>query len=740
MPSTASTLVLSVRLASASALFMALALASTATADQWSWIAGNGNWTTPGNWTPIGVPGLDPFATTNIDIGNLPGVQNDTVLLSLAPYGPMHYDDLDIRSGMTLDMGGGQLICLWGETTLADLNTTLIVRPSAGPEIEDLTSNEIVVGAGAHLQMVDGGGLISTELMNDGLISGKGTIRVQGSWPSVILSNSGVIQGGINGGITIIQQGTGRIDLDGYEEDGQILLATPFSQLTMEGDHPIDTFGGTLIMGSGSLLTMNFSDGWTADSFGSINASSSIPGAAAQIAGGHVTLSGPLNVGGSHGHLRVLADARFNNLTEVFLGTDDVLEMDGETEVSHANFELSQGARIDFDGPTIMTSGTFDMVSDSHADGVVNFNGESEWDGKGWGGEVTFNGAARINDSATVTGTSVINAAVLDMDGASSESIWFIRSPLTVNAEHLDTTLVNSNSVDGSIDIGDTIQAKLTVNLTTPGDIWQMGGTLQLRGLGALTMTRVTGSPVHIKGYLTVFDGISIVTSDLTIDPAAQLHIADGSMLRLRGMSRIAAGFESFGSGTLQNGIDGDMTLNTGVDLEAVGLRNDGQLHIGEAGAGVASAAEFIAMPSANWNLEIGGNVPAVQFDRLEVNGDVTLAGTLTVERMNGFEPKAGATFEFLTWNGTRVGEFDAVINCDGAQVIYGKNSAWIEFASVVGVLGDLNHDGVVGGDDLGILLGEWGSCESLCCPADLNGNGVVDGDDLGILLGQWSK
>jgi len=67
------------------AFIAALALAATAYADQWSWNAGSGNWTSSGNWTPVGVPGTDPFATTNIDIGNLPGVQDDTVLLSLAP-------------------------------------------------------------------------------------------------------------------------------------------------------------------------------------------------------------------------------------------------------------------------------------------------------------------------------------------------------------------------------------------------------------------------------------------------------------------------------------------------------------------------------------------------------------------------------------------------------------------------------------------------------------------------------
>jgi uncharacterized protein (DUF2141 family) len=46
----------------------------------------------------------------------------------------------------------------------------------------------------------------------------------------------------------------------------------------------------------------------------------------------------------------------------------------------------------------------------------------------------------------------------------------------------------------------------------------------------------------------------------------------------------------------------------------------------------------------------------------------------------------------------------------------------------------DLNGDGVVDGNDLGLLLAAWGTRG----PADLNGDGTVDGNDLGLLLAAW--
>ena len=46
----------------------------------------------------------------------------------------------------------------------------------------------------------------------------------------------------------------------------------------------------------------------------------------------------------------------------------------------------------------------------------------------------------------------------------------------------------------------------------------------------------------------------------------------------------------------------------------------------------------------------------------------------------------------------------------------------------------DLDHNGVVNGADLGLLLSNWGGSGT----GDLNGDGTVDGADLGLLLSAW--
>ena len=57
-----------------------------------------------------------------------------------------------------------------------------------------------------------------------------------------------------------------------------------------------------------------------------------------------------------------------------------------------------------------------------------------------------------------------------------------------------------------------------------------------------------------------------------------------------------------------------------------------------------------------------------------------------------------------------------------------------------VGLLGDVDGDGAVGGTDLAAVLGAWGQTSSTAgyLAADLNGDSTVDASDLSIVLAQW--
>ncbi|MBM4112178.1 MAG: hypothetical protein FJ253_02215 [Phycisphaerae bacterium] len=720
----------------AAAIAVAAAVGAAMTArtsfadNNWSWTAINGDWYDQSNWTPVGIPGLDLFNYTVINIGNLPGVQNGTVLLDAPAFSGAHtFDELNISSGMTLDMNGNELGSLTGITELSEVNSRLIVRPSAGPNFHDLGSN-LELGAGTILEMKDDSRLRTWDAVSFGTIVGRGTLHLQGG-PSATLVNHGIISGGSNGPLHLLQESTGRIDLDG-NGNGQISMMTPYTQLLMTGDQLQDPFSGTAFLGTGVLLTMDFDNGWSADANSTFNVTSAVNGAAVQIDGSEFTFGGDLNIGGTHGRLRMLAHSVFTSTADVSLGDDDVLEFDDDATIEGGLFTLDDGARIDFDDFVKMEGGSFVMAGDTLADGVVNFDDYAEWDG-----EVSFDGVARMNGSAMVSGSTVIHATVFDFDGVADSNDWIIQAPLVINADSLDEQLGNWN---GSwIMVNGPGTAGLLVNLSDPSAAWRSTGWLQLGGIGVLPVTRLAGSPVEAHGFFFVGGGLVQVTADLAMI-GATVQIEGDSTLRTRGITRIDAASTFQSSGMLWNGIGGELTLETGADFANTGLLNQSILKVGDETAGIATVDRFENKSAGFFELDIGGTIAGAEYDRLVVTGDVTLDGTLTVQLRNGFVPASDQVFKFLTWTGSRSGEFDFVSTCDGAEIHYGANAAWITFTGKGGMLGDLDGNGVVDGSDLGLLLGQWGDCDDPCCIADLNDDGVIDGDDLGILLGQWSN
>jgi len=65
---------------------------------------------------------------------------------------------------------------------------------------------------------------------------------------------------------------------------------------------------------------------------------------------------------------------------------------------------------------------------------------------------------------------------------------------------------------------------------------------------------------------------------------------------------------------------------------------------------------------------------------------------------------------------------------------VLGEGRGLVLGDTIVPCAEDLNGDGIVDGNDLGTLLGQWGAAGT----ADFDGTGQVDGADLGTLLGAW--
>jgi hypothetical protein len=144
---------------------------------------------------------------------------------------------------------------------------------------------------------------------------------------------------------------------------------------------------------------------------------------------------------------------------------------------------------------------------------------------------------------------------------------------------------------------------------------------------------------------------------------------------------------------------------------------------------------------SGDTMIAIGDVCPAVggRFEAIAFNDDACLVGGSTTSNLASCidATNCGATGTFAGFPlaqdlvaGTAyyicAGSYGAGTNITGTLTIDGPPQ---------GNPADLNGDGVVGAQDLAILLGAWGTSG----PGDLDGDGIVGAGDLATLLGAWS-
>lgn len=731
-------------LVGATALLMA---ARPASAGDKHWnIADIGFWNTGANWSPAGAPG----GADAVFIGDTAPATNGWVNLNA----DASIASLTITDGMVLEtdvsaINVAGLLTVLGYNSDGQFGYPSRIIVKQGAALFDCTAEGIVVDDGASVVVSGAASLRVDDLFvigADGALSGEGYVFLFGDNPTALRVNGGIGAG--TAGLVINQLGSGLIDLDGdFAGDSTITIGTynandmEWSNLTINGDQLTDAFDDHLTIGANNFLEMDLSQGWTMGpgSLLRFAGNGQMPGPA-QVNGGALTLLASMEFSGTGAHGQFNVPLTLMPAADAVLGPEDRMECNGATTIEGGSYTLGEDARIDFDGSTTVHGGTFATFSDLISDGSVNFNGQTAWDG-----EITVHGVARQVGSASVTGPSVINADLFDMDGfAVANHEWNIANSLTINADHLEQG--NVSNVDSTINLTGTFLGKLTVNLTSPSGWWAVSRTLNVGGVGAILITRVAGSAMVVYGTMNVSNRVGI-SADLFVSSVGQVNfLSDATELRVSGSTEIQQYAELTGNGELHNAAGGVLILHDGADLGGVGVRNDGQLRLGNS-PGVAFIDRFASAPGAVWSVDLGGYTPGAQHDLLFVTeGVAQLDGTLDVNLIDlgegVFVPQVGDSFIILRSSGQLNGSFtnNPVSYASGNAYLWSvgvdEDFVTLHLDQVVQCAADLNSDGVVDGADLGLLLGTWGPCKA--CPPDLNGDHIVDGADLGALLGAW--
>ena len=672
------------------------------------WVAGDGLWMDPGNWSPTGAPSFVDGAY----LGSSPFAHNNDVNIEVGAAAA----EIEITDGMVVNTGGYTVLVIF-DTLVSGKNepnreSKLEIQGMPG-QIGFQTTN-LLIEDEARVRLDENGILQVNNLLDvnaGSSIAGNGIVRVQGD-NGIALNNDGRITAGEQG-LTIFQQGDGLIDLDGGSGDGILnvwdtSVINGAGNLTFNATEFADSFSGLAYFINESVLNMNLDSGWTADANSSIfvHGRDELP-QSARIIGSHFTVGGVLRVlnGGfpadEPGRLRIESDADIIETADVWLQDGNLLEFSGVTKILGGNFDVDEGAALDFDGPTSVQGGIFTTFSQFQSDGSVRFTGPTTWDGT-----INVAGIARQYGDATVAGNTHITAGVFDMDGISN-TVWDVNNFLSINASAINAPA--GNHFNGTMNINVGIFSEVAINLSSPEDHWTMSGTTNLFNNLPFESTRISGSPMELTGELNVEGtNIRIMADTEFADGSTTDYVDPGSSLVMRGQTTVATGALFTGNGEMINGSGGEMILQNGSSLNQSGLINRSHLEVGNP-TGIASVASFESTPDANWQVEIGGFIAGDEFDVLLVSdGDTILDGTLSVKLIdagNGlFSPRVDDEFTILSSVGSIVGQFDnnpiSISDGNGYQweVLYNPNDITLRLDSIdTGfLLGDINQDGIV--------------------------------------------
>jgi hypothetical protein len=666
-------------------------------------VASPGNWTTGNNWSATSATGLD--------FGGAPGA-NDAVNIRLTD-GANHT--------ITYDYAGAAI-------TLAQLNvdvtgagtTTATLSMSAN----NLTSNNEWIGYSGRGTFEQSGGTNtiavgtgSFNFLDIGVFAGsKGTYNLSGTGSLVVdtIEYVGDVGTGVfnqTGGTNSITGPTPNLYL-GYNVSGT---------------------GGTYNLSGGALSTIEGLEAVGYKSVGTFNQSGGTNDAnylsVGENATGTYTLSG--------GTLSLI---HYESIGHAAAGT---FNHTGGTNNAGYEFDLGglagSSGTYSLSGTGILTAsteyigfagqGTFTQTGGMNSTEILYFyNGTYTLSGTG---VLTVTDRVEIDN---VPGNSLnlnggtINAAKLDFHGAPTHFNWTSGTLNVTQNVVWDPAGTDSTSVVFGSML--TLGANKTLMIT---------GNETLGGTGAFGLTLNSGSTHHVTG-------------GIMLSPTGTITQNAGSTLTYSTFSQAGGAF----NGTLQNQgkfiyqsgqFNGQMVNNSGAYLVVAGefnpsnLVNNGDMVVINTTVGgpiinnhtvtvvgdvnfngqVSGPGDFFGPGTAHFNggiapgaspaevsfegslaladtntlfVEIAGNTPGSQYDRLTIAGSASLDGTLNVSLVNGFTPGSGQQFTILAAGsivdnglvlaGPAAGSFSLIVN--STSVIL----------QAIGLPGDYNHNGIV--------------------------------------------
>jgi hypothetical protein len=323
-----------------------------------------------------------------------------------------------------------------------------------------------------------------------------------------------------------------------------------------------------------------------------------------------------------------LDGATLENVKSGTLGSGNLSLNNGSVfkNLAGAKFALQSGATVSGGFPN---SGTFDnegLLDQPSSAGTTTiastFTNNGTLDVEG--GTLSLQGIFTNYAALTLNGGTYLIAGTLQFNPVTASGSG--GSGLTANAAKI---VLNGPSAQITDLFGNNLMDSLTLN--------QSSGQLTLENGASIT----TASDFSNAGALTVGSGSTFTAS--------------GAYTQTGGSTILQAGTLTASSGvSIQGGsLSGPGTIN--ADVVNAGLLNPGGT---SGGTGLLTInGNYTQTAMGILHIGLAGTTADSQYDQLAVSGTATLAGTLDVTLLHGFQPQNGNQFQVLTY-GSRNGTF----------------------------------------------------------------------------------
>jgi len=531
-----------------------------------------------------------------------------------------------------------------------------------------------IPGAGDDVAIANGGtctlnttASVATFALSSGVLTGSGVFTVTGfaSWSGGVMAGSGTTN--TNGGLAVTSgpifgaptlgrtlNNGGTATVTGSQlwaiGTGATLNNLASGTIDMQGDAALYLSGGGGPVNNAGLFEKSAGTGTTAvqvpfNNTGTVDVQTGTVSVAGGTDTGAFLVSGTLTFAGG---------ARTMSATASITGSGSVVANGGAT---------SNAGSYAISGGTTVNVATLNLTGSVTSLGPVSING---------GGFGVLNlsnteGTATTS-SLLLTGGSLQGSSILVVSGLTTWTGGSMTGSGSTNTT--GGVAVTSGPIFGAPALGRTLNNGGTVTVTG-SQLWAIGtgatlnnlasGTIDVQGDAALYLSG-GGGPVNNAGIFRKSAG--------TGTTAVQLPITNsGTVESLSGTVSFSSSYTQTMGATLLNG--GAVTSSATMNIQGGTLEGSGTLTatVNNTGGSVApglSAGQlnqtgaYTQASGGSFAAQIGGLTAGSQYDRLATSGAASLAGTLEITLIDGFEPNVGDTFTIMTF-GSRTGDFTTV-------------------------------------------------------------------------------